>query len=165
MIKEILKRRSIRKYKNEDVENEKIQEIIKAGMNAPTARNQKTWEFVVVKDKKLKEEIIEINPFAAMIKEASSAIFVCGRELTELWNQDLAAVTQNMLLEATELELGSCWIGIHTKDEIENRLKILLNIPSDVRIFSIVVVGVSDEEKEQNNKFDEEKIHYEKWNN
>ena len=160
MIKEIYERRSIRKFSGEEISNDDIKEVIKAGMNAPSARNKMPWEFIVVKDREKIDNIIKINPYAAMLKDASCGIVVCGRELSEFWIEDLSAATQNILLEATSKKLGTCWIGIRSKDDIENELKNLLKVPSDVRIFSIVALGISEEEKEANDKFDDEKIQF-----
>lgn len=160
----ILNRRSIRKYKDNEVSDEMINEIVKAGMNAPAARNLKISEYVIIKDKEVLNKIVEKNPHAHMLNEAPVGIVVCGKEASEFWVQDLSASTENILLKATELGLGSCWIGVYPIDQKEKDMKEILNIPDDVRVFSLISIGYANEEKEMNNAFDENRIHFDNWN-
>jgi len=159
----ILARRSIRKYVDKKISEDDINKMIKAGMNAPSARNMKTSEFVVIKDRSILDAIVDKNPHASMLKEANLAIAVCGKELSEFWHSDLAASTQNILIKATELGIGSCWIGIYPIDQKEEDMKEVLNVPSDVRVFSVISLGYPNEQKDMNNRFDEEKIHMNVW--
>jgi nitroreductase len=75
-MKNILNRKSIRRYTNRPVEDELIKQLLRAAMAAPSAVNEQSWEFVVVKDKKILNSITEIHPYAQMLKEASVAIIV-----------------------------------------------------------------------------------------
>lgn len=162
-MKEVFLRRSIRKYIDKKISNEDITKILKAGMNAPTAKNLKPYEFVVVRDKNTLEKLSKLKKNAVFTKDSNVTIVVLGRELSEYWQQDLGAVTQNMLLEATCLGIGSCWVGMAPNCDYENYARSLLGIPEDVRVFSLITLGYSNEQKNENNNYFEEKIHYEKY--
>ena len=162
-MKEIFLRRSIRKYTNEEISNTNLIQILKAGMNAPSARNLKLFEFVIIKNKEMLEKLSRTKKNSYFIKDSNATIVVICNELSEFWQQDLGAVTQNMLLEATHLNIGSCWIGIAPNNQYEDYIKKLLNIPDDKRIFCMISLGYPAETKEENNFYDEEKIHYDNY--
>lgn len=162
-MREIYNRRSVRKYIDKEIRNEDIKKILKAGMNAPTARNLKPYEFVVIKDKTTLEKLGSIKKNAYFAKDSNVTIIVLGKELSDYWQQDLGAVVQNMLLEATHLNIGSCWVGIAPNEDYENSIRKIVGIPSNIRIFSMVTLGYSMEDIVANNNFYEDKIHYEKY--
>lgn len=162
-MEEIFKRRSIRKYTNQEISNEILSKILKAGMNAPTARNQKPFEFIVVKDKNLLSSLAKTKPSSSFIENSNIAIIVLGKKLNDFLEQDLSAVTQNILLEATHFNIGSCWIGITPNKDYEKYIRDLLNIPDDIIVFNMISLGYSDESKENNDYYDEFRIHYDKY--
>lgn len=100
----IFNRRSIRRYKDQAVEQEKIDKILRAAMQAPSAVNQQPWEFIVVRDKENLKKLAGISAYSRMVADAPLAIVVLGNEarmrLQHNWEQDLSAATQNILLEA-----------------------------------------------------------------
>ena len=112
----IFNRRSIRKYTGEAVPEEMIEQILRAGMAAPSAHNKQPWHFIVIDNKDTLLEIPKFHPYSNMLKEASHAIVVCGDSTIEesegYWVQDCSAATENMLLMAQELGLGACWLGV-----------------------------------------------------
>lgn len=112
-MEEIFTRRSIRKYVDKEIAEESLYQILKAGMNAPTAKNLKPFEFIVVRDKEMLEQLSNATRYSHFVKNSNATIIVLGKELSEFWQQDLGAVTQNILLQATTLNIGSCWIGIY----------------------------------------------------
>lgn len=162
-MKEIFSRRSIRKYTNKEISNIDLKKILKAGMNAPTARNLKPFEFIIIKDKEILEKLSGTKKNSYFVKNSNITIVVIGSELSEFWQQDLGAVTQNMLLESTYLNIGSCWIGIAPNVQHENYISKLLSVPDNKRIFCMVSLGYSNEEKEANNFYDENKVHYDRY--
>ncbi len=166
-MKEIYKRRSIRKFTDKKIEDEKLKKILKAGLNAPSAGNQQPWEFVAVRDKELLNKLSELSPYAGMLKQSDVAIVVCGNlenaRFDAFWVQDCSASTQNMLLEATSLDIGSVWLGVYPNIEGENFVRSVLNIPEEIHVFCVVALGYPDEEKEINDKFDEHKIKYDMY--
>lgn len=166
----IFKRASVRSYTDQPVSKEQIELLLKAGMAAPSAKNVQPWEFVVIQDKENLLKITEFHPYASMLKQAPLAIAVCGNTTKialegaeDLWVQDCAAATQNILLEATELGLGSVWMGIYPKKEFIKGLSNLLILPDYIVPFSLIAIGYPEGEVTPINKFNPERIHWEKW--
>ena len=160
-MQEIYVRRSIRKYLDKEINEEDIKKILKAGMNAPTARNLKPFEFVVVRNKETLVKLSEMKKNAYFAKDSNVTIVLLARELSDYWQQDLGAVSENMLLEATRLGIGSCWVGITPNENYENYVRDVLCIPQDVRVFSLMTLGYPGEEKAPNDNYYPEKVHYE----
>lgn len=163
----ILTRRSIRKFKSNQVAEEKITEILKAAMAAPSAGNKQTWDFLVIKDRTVLDSIPDIHPYSKMSQEAPIAILVCGNtERSDgrgFWVQDCAAASQNILLAANSLGLGSVWCGIYPKKDLVKAFRKKFGLPETVYPLSFIPIGYSAEEKPPADRYDENKIHYEKW--
>lgn len=166
----IFKRTSVRKYTDQPVTREQIEMLLKAAMAAPSAKNVQPWEFIVIQKRETLLKITEFHPYSSMLKEAPLAIVVCGNEskitigdVEELWSQDCAAATQNILLEAAELDLGGVWLGVYPKKNLMNNLAELLILPKYVIPFSIVSIGYPEGEVQPKDKFNPKNIHYEKW--
>lgn len=163
----ILTRRSIRKYTGEQVPDSIIKEMLEAAMSAPSARNQQPWQFIVIRDKNIMEQVTKIHPYSQMLKEASAAILVCGDKDFEVtpgyWVQDCSAATQNILVAAHAKGLGAVWLGIYPREERVAGLKKLLGIPDSVTPLSLVSIGYPAEKKEPANRYNEKRVHYDKW--
>lgn len=163
----IFRRRSIRKYTSQEITDVYIEKILRAAMAAPSAHNGQPWQFVVIKDKNILNSITTFHPYSKMLLEASCAIVVCGdlsdEEKEKRWVQDCSAATENMLLMATELGLGSVWLGVYPDEDRVNPLKELLGIPEHVIPLSIVSLGYPAETKKIKDKFDKSKVHFNKW--
>lgn len=163
----ILSRRSIRKYKPDPVAEDLIEDILKAGMNAPSAGNEQPWHFVVIDDRSVLTEISKMHPYAGMLSKAPLAVLVCGDESKEkfkdFWVQDCSAATENMLLAAHALELGAVWLGIFPAEKQVAGIRELLNIPEYVVPFSIVSLGYPAEEKEGRDRYDASRVHRNSW--
>lgn len=163
----ILNRRSIRRYKPIKVSDKAVEDLLKAAMAAPSAGNQQPWEFIVIRDKSILEDIAKVHLYSQMLPRADVAIVVCGDENKEVfkgfWVQDCAAATENILLEAEYLGLGSVWLGVYPAMERTIAIKNLLNLPSSVIPLSIIAIGHPDEIKAPSNRYDETRIHLEKW--
>ena len=114
-------RRSIRKYVDQPVPEELIQKLLAAAMQAPSARNQQPWEFVVIDDRAMLSKIPEFMPNAAMAAGAPLAILVCADLDLETspgyWMVDCAAAVEKMLLAAHGLGLGAVWCGVYPRDK------------------------------------------------
>ena len=160
-MQEIYVRRSIRKYLDKEISDEDVKKILKAGMNAPTARNLKSFEFIVVRNKDILTKLSEMKQSAYFVKDSNVTIVLLARELSDYWQQDLGAVSENMLLEATYLGIGSCWVGITPNEQYENYARDVLFIPKDIRVFSLITLGYPKEEKTPNDNYYEDKVHYE----
>jgi len=163
----ILTRRSIRKYTSEPVTDDEVKQLLRAAMHAPSAGNQRPWEFIVIRDKETLNEITGIHKYAQMLKQAQVAIVVCGdvkkQKYDGFWVQDCSAATQNMLLAATALGLGAVWLGVHPVVERVEDLRKILGIPVNVVPLSIVSVGRPGEEREAADRYDESRIHMHRW--
>lgn len=166
-MKAMLTRRSIRKYTSQPVSEDTVKELLTAAMAAPTAADQRTWEFVVIDDRKVLDEIPGFHPFSTMLKNAPLAICVCSDLEKETkvgyWPQECGAATQNILVAANALGLGAVWLGIHPVKERVKGMKKLLNLPERVMPLSLIAMGHPAEEKPPADRYDEGKVHRNGW--
>ncbi len=167
----IYTRRSIRSYADRDIEEEKIVKILKAAMQAPSAGNEQPWHFIVVRDRETLKRMSEAFTFGQMLPNASAAIVVCAdpklsKYPYEMWVQDCSAATQNILIAARMLGIGSVWLGVYPRKERIAELRKILEIPDDIVVFSVISLGYPKSEKEfyeAQDRFREDRIHVEKW--
>ncbi|MGD0328680.1 MAG: nitroreductase family protein [Minisyncoccia bacterium] len=163
IVKEILNRRAVREYKSDDVSNELITEIIKAGQFAPNGRNIKANEFIVVRNAETKRKIFNVVG-QDYVKDAPVLVIpVSDTTKTDLNMQDLALASGFMFLEAAALGLGTVWKNI--KPEWEEDVRKILNIPPKFKAINIIPVGFPKEKIEPHgdSEFSEMKIHRESW--
>ena len=167
-MEEIIKRVSIREYLDKEVEKEKVEKLLLAGQVAPSARNQRPWEFIVCDDKELLNEISSRCKNHYMAKDAPLAIIVLGnknKEKSPMYTyQDLSAATENILLEASHLGLGSVWLGVAPNEERMTNLKEIFNLTDDYFAFSIIVIGYPKNEVIKERKYDDSLVHHNKLN-
>jgi len=160
-------RRSIRKYRPETVDEELVRKLLAAAMQAPGARNQQPWHFIVIDDRATLDAIPGIMPNASMAAEAPLGIIVCGDldlELTEgYWVLDCAAAVENMLLAAHALGLGACWCGVYPREPRMEGLRKLLGLPKKVVAHSLVVIGHPAEKVPPQNRFLPERVRRNRW--
>lgn len=150
----IKKRKSIRRYDpNGIVSKQQIELLLEAAMHAPSACNTRPWEFVVVQDRTLLSQIVAFHNHAQMLKTAQLAIVVLGKPQTQktlpangMWQQDCGAATQNILLQAADLNLGTCWCGIYPVEKYVAAMQQLLKLPKESVPFCVIAVGVPAEE-------------------
>ncbi len=162
----IFTRRSVRNFKDTRVEDEKVEKILRAAMQSPSAANQQPWEFIVVRGQKNLTELSKFNPYASCLKGANVGIIVLGNKermkLPEHWEQDLGAVTQNIQLEAVELGLGSVWFGTAPDEVRMSFITKMFNLDEKLLPYSVLALGYP--EKDDANKFvdryDESRIKY-----
>lgn len=164
MLKEIEQRQSIRKYQNKAVEKEKIITLLKAAMNAPTARNTQEWKFKVITNREALNEIVNLSPYTTMMKEAPCAILVMA-DLNKAINIEYglincAAAIENMLIEAVNQQLGTCWCGIAPVEERITNFKNYFKLADNEYPVGIVAIGYGDESKPLVDRFNEENISY-----
>ncbi|SCJ93373.1 FMN reductase [NAD(P)H] [uncultured Clostridium sp.] len=163
----IEKRISIRKFNHKEIAKEDILKIVEAGMIAPSSRNNKPWQFIILDDKKLIEKVANFHKNWITLKEANKVIIVCGDlECDDRVLQVLmacSASTENILLKATELEIGSVWLGAYPDEMRLEALKEEFNIPSNIVPISVVALGYCDNRNIRERKINSEKIHLNKW--
>jgi len=163
----IEKRRSIRSYQDKDVSDEKIYDMLEAGMLAPSAGNEQPWHFIIIDDKNIINKIPDIHPYSKMISQVKKAILVCAdlnhTKYEGYWVQDCAAATENILLKGVELNLGTVWLGIYPDEERVAKFKNLFKLPADIIPFSLIPVGYPAQDKKTPDRFDKSMIHRNKW--
>jgi len=169
VIEAIMSRRSVRRFLAKPVGEEVLEQLIGAGMVAPSAHNEQPWHFVVIEDRSVLEEITRIHKYAQMLKESPVALAICA-EVTlvqdptvDFWVQDCAAATENVLLAANGLGLGACWLGIHPRVQRKATISKLLKLPENVEPFSIIALGYPAEQKKPADRFKQERIHKNHW--
>ncbi len=144
----ILRRRSIRRYQDRPVEEEKIGRILLAAVHAPSAGDVRCWRFIVVRNRDKKEAIYRAALRQPQVLQAPVLVVVAadleairrayGRRGVNLYSiQDAAAATENMLIAATSLGLGTCWIGAFSEGEVSK----IVGLPPQVRPLAIVTIG------------------------
>jgi nitroreductase len=161
-------RRSVRQFQPVPVEAEKVEALLRAGMQAPSAHNEQPWAFVVVTDRKLLDEYGNAFPTSKPLLEAPLCIVVCAlkeRIKGPMYPQDLSAATQNILLEAVSLGLGTCWLGVHAREERMAFVSKLLNLPAEVEPFSAIAIGYPKDADafKFRDYFNPERIHTNRW--
>jgi len=164
MIDLIKHRRSIRKYTSEPVTEDEVRQLLEAAMAAPSANNRQPWHFVVVRDEKVKAQLAQTHPWSGMIAQAPLAIAVCGEpRRSSHWVEDTSAATENLLLAATALGLGTVWIGIHPDSERQAYIRKVLNIPEEMGVLCLIAVGRPAEHKPPRENYDKHRVHYDRW--
>jgi len=165
--KAILHRRSIRKYISKPVPEDLVNELLKAAMYAPSARNYRPWQFIVIDKRKMLDELSELHPYAKMMREATLAMLVCGDLSKEKEMGYLAvncgAATQNVLLSAYAQGLGSVWLGIYPREPRMKDIQDYFGLPDHIVPISLIALGWPAEEKPLPERFEKEKVHYNGW--
>lgn len=159
----ILKRRSVRTFLPKKVEDEKIDILLKAAMAAPSACNKKPWLFYVVKDEEKIAELRKVSRYSNM--EAPLIIIVAGDEKRSLskkpndfWIQDCSAATENILLSAIELDLGTCWNGLFPMVTPVKKVKEILSLEDNVIPLALIHVGYPLTKAGERTQYDEKRI-------
>jgi len=143
--------------------------LLKAAMAAPSANNSKPWHFVVVTDPAIRGALAQAHPYARMVAQSPLCIVPCGEpglshgSTAEYWIQDLSAATENILLAATGLGLGTVWCGVHPVEGRVAEVRRILNIPEAVVPFALIAVGYPAEKKEPRTQYDPARVHNDRW--
>lgn len=164
----IFKRRSVREFTDEMVTEEEINKLLKAAFSAPTAVNTQPWEYVVINDEETLNKIKSKMKFAGY--NANTAIVVCGNMKValrgqdhELWICDCSAAIENILLAATDMGLGSVWIGIWPIESRITSFQKILNMPEHVIPLSMVYVGHGTYQPEGRSRYNEKAVYWQTY--
>jgi len=155
----IATRRSVRRFTGEAVSDDMLKEIVNSGRMAASGNNKQPWHFIVVRDK---DVIQQLKGHHEWIGASGAIIAVVGDPSSQWWLEDCSAAVQNMLLAVVDLGLGSCWMEGFTKRN-EAAFKELLSVPEDMRLFTLLPVGVPAESPEKEKKSLEEVLHWERF--
>ena len=168
-IENIMTRTSVRQFKAQPVEQDKVDILLKAAMAAPSALNLQPWHFIVINDKETIALLSGKQPTSAPLM-----IAVCGdtdktmlpdgsTKLPDFWVEDVSAATENLLLAAHALGLGAVWTGVYPAMDRTAEVANVLNCPQNIVPLAVVRVGYPDESPEPKNKYKEENISYNKF--
>lgn len=164
-IETILNRKSVRVYSDNEIPQSDIQTILKAAMASPSSKDGRPWHFIVINDKETLHQLAEKLPNASMVKNANKAIIVCGDTTLSPnnWYIDGSAATQNILLAAESLGIGSVWTAVYPYEDRAEALNQVIPLPENIRALSLIPLGYPAREETPKDKFDESRIHLEKW--
>jgi nitroreductase len=157
----ICRRRSVRRFQKKAIPEETLTLLMKAAMAAPSGNNVQPWEFAVVRDPKIKEELSRVHPWVSMAAEAPAAIVVMGDKRSEWWSDDCAAATENLLLAAANLGLGTVWCGI--KEHDAKAVRKILGAPDKLGILCIIPIGFPAESPSSHTKYRKDKVHWDRF--
>ena len=136
-------------------------------MAAPSAANEQPWQFVVIRDREILDEIPTFHAYSQMLKQAPLAILVCGdlelEKVRGYWVQDCSAATQNLLVAAHAQGLGAVWLGIYPIEERVAGLRKLLSLPEQVIPLALISIGHPADQEPPANRYDESRIHHDRW--
>lgn len=160
-------RRSIRRYvAEEEIPLTNVEKMLEAAMLAPSACNTRPWEFYVVTNRKVRQELAEIHPYASHLKQAPLAIIVCAEPEKQqgvsqgFWPQDCGAAIENLLLAAVNLGYGACWCGIYPSLQGERLEEIRALLKTEALPVALITVGVPDEKPARRGHYDPNAVHY-----
>ncbi|MDR2069711.1 MAG: nitroreductase family protein [Spirochaetaceae bacterium] len=164
----IFKRRSVRNFLPKPVEPDKIERILRAGFEAPSAHNRRPWEFMVITAEDDRKAVAAMSPYAKMTAKAAAAIVCCANldlgntadEEDSWWVQDLSAATENILLQITEEGLGGVWLGWYPDKTRVTALSQRFGLPPHIIPFSVVALGYPAAPAQGADRFDPSKVHY-----
>jgi len=165
----IFTRRSVRKYTDRKIEKDVLNNILRAGMYAPSAMNSKPWEFIVIKDRERLENLAAIGRHWRMLTDCAAGIVVCGNlkgyraSSKDFFIQDCAISTENMLLAAHAQGVGGVYLGLYPVADRMSKVRTLLNIPKDIMPFSIIALGYPAETKAPHAFYSDDKVHMDEY--
>lgn len=155
----IRRRRSVREYTGEPIPREDLMRIVDAGRWAPSGYNRQPWDFIVVTDRDM---IDRLKIAAPWMEKAAAIIAVVLDPSTKFWLEDGSAAIENILLAATALGYGSCWLEGYTLP-LEEEFKRLLGVPAEKRLLTLIPIGVPVAWPEKEKRPLSEVLHWERY--
>lgn len=161
----LVKRRSIRRYKEQPLNPEDVKLILEAGLMSPTSKNSRAWQFVAVDEPEMLQRLSQCKPAGAhpIAKAALAVVVAVDATKSDAWIEDASASAAFMQLQATDLGIGSCWIEVRDRYQVDGTpaneyVQELLGIPEEVSVVCILTFGYPDEERRP---CDTSKLHWE----
>ena len=165
----IFSRRSIRQYLDKTVPEEMLNDLLETAMAAPSAVAKDPWHFIVVQNRETLNTIADVLPSAKMLYQATAAFIVCGDinnanlQAESYLLQDCSAAVENILIAANILELGTCWLGIHPREDRLAGIRQLFELPDNIIPMCGIAIGWPAEKPEARTRYRKEQVHKEKW--
>jgi len=169
MLDAIKQRCSVRQYRPDPVPDDALREIAAAAFSAPTANNVRPWHLIIVTDKAKRAALAQVHQYAGFSAAAPVIMVMCGneREAPHWWIEDCCAATENAMIQAAALGLGTCWIGIRGSDEYgyerEEAVCELLGIPDSLRVLCLFSLGFPAGPGGNKGPGPMDHVHREKW--
>jgi len=155
----IRRRRSVRQYTGDSIPREDLEQIVDAGRLAATGNNRQPWDFIVVTDR---DTISKLKVASQWMEKAGAIIAVIMDSSSRWWVEDGSAAVENMLIAATALGYGSCWLEGYTLPH-EDEFKKLLGVPEHLRLLTLVPIGAPVEWPSQDKKSLDEVLHWQRY--
>lgn len=165
VLQTLLNRKSVRNYTDKEVPLDVVEQLLKAGMAAPSSKDRRPWHFIVISDKDMLKNLGGQLKNASCLKDANKAIVVCGddRLSDNCWFLDCSAVTQNILIAAEAMGLGAVWTSVFPYEDRMDIVNKAFRLEENIHPLSIIPLGYPSKEVKAKNKYDESRIHYDKW--
>ncbi len=169
-LKIIHQRKSVRAFTDKSISKRQLEEIVKAGMAAPTAINRQPWVFIAIDDRETLDKLGGNLPYSKMLKTATGAIVVCGdmnKALTgseqEFWIQDCSAASENILLATESMDLGAVWTALYPARGKMETVTEILKLPDNLIPLNVIPIGYPDGEFKPKDKWKPENLRWNKW--
>ena len=166
----IFSRCSVRQFSEREIQQDALLTVLEAGMSGPSAVNARDWAFIVIREKKRLEEAAAANGRAAEpLKHAAAGILICGdlerayARAKDFWVIDGAIATQNMILAAQDLGIGSVWLGVWPVPERITAQKQFFRLPEQICPHSLLALGYSLKREKPKPNWEEGRGHWERW--
>lgn len=180
VMQNILNRKSVRSYNGEAIPDSVMENLLRAAMAAPSGRDLRPWQIVVMTDKSQYETVFEGNFNMQKFMESGAVIILCAdttftaptrdnpdgpavTQVNQMWRDDLGAVTENLLLAADAYGLGACWTACYPYPDRMDPIKKALQLPSTVVPYAVVPIGYHDGTTQPKDKWDPARVHYNRW--
>lgn len=165
----LLTRRTVRRFTGEPLAPEQLEQIVRAGMSAPSANARRPWHILTVESAEKRLALKPLCQWWQMLDKAGAAVVVCADTALcenmqpEYQVDDCAAACENMLLAAYALGLGGVWLGVCESAEQAPAVKHLLGIPDGMRIMGMLALGHPSVQPKPIDRFKKRQWHKEVW--
>jgi nitroreductase len=171
MIDAIAKRASCRAYKPDPVPDEAVTELVHAALSAPSANNARPYHVIVVRDPAKRAVLATVHQYASFCAQSPVVIVICAEaeKSQHWWIEDCCAAVENVLIQATALGLGSCWIGLRGNPkwgrdyDRESKVREVCGIPENIRVEALITIGYPATDLRPKGPGPLEHIHTETW--
>ena len=180
VMENILARKSVRSYNGDSIPADVMENLLKAAMAAPSGRDLRPWQIVVMTDKSQYETVFEGNFNMQKFMESGAVLILCAdtvftaptredpdgpavTQVTHLWRDDMGAVTENLLLAVEAYGLGACWTACYPYPDRMDPIKKALQLPPTVVPYAVVPIGYHDGTTQPKDKWDPARVHYNRW--
>ena len=180
VMENILARKSVRSYNGDSIPADVTENLLRAAMAAPSGRDLRPWQIVVMTDKSQYETVFEGNFNMQKFMESGAVIILCAdtvftaptredpdgpavTQVNHLWRDDMGAVTENLLLAVEAYGLGACWTACYPYPDRMDPIKKALQLPATVVPYAVVPIGYHDGTTQPKDKWDPARVHYNRW--